>query len=288
MASDTTSPQPSTCYLLCLPRELRDQIYTYVLYEEDGIIYYRDQKYKSAFTRTKHDRTGINQLQYTCSQLRAETEALEMKLNDVVFLKDAQRHGHGHDEYMERTPAEQFLGFLDMCSEAWRQRLRRVHLQHTGLSLNGCKGNAEYMSSLHLIVYVCQRYPAMLVLWHMDLEDTEHPKRFLVKGLMWAYGCRSQSHLCYWLEQVKMAPAWCSATFYMNVWHASHQQCRHDDTTGRQVPIEAANFRLLPSFEKGWEEGFRRKLLEIEGEEGMEDVVEKRMALAREWSKNGI
>jgi hypothetical protein len=283
MASDAAVPQPSTCYFLCLPRELRYQIYTYVLYEKDGIIYYRNQKYRSAFARSKHDCTGINQLQYTCSQLREETKTLEMKLNELVFLKDAERHG----EYIERSPAEQFFGFLDMCSETWRQRLRRVHLQHTGLTFNDCEDNAKYMISLHHIVHICRRYPEMLVLWHMDLEHTEHPKRFLVEGLMWAYGCRTKSNLDYWLKELEMAPIWCSSTFYMNVWHESRRQCRHDSSMSCQLPIEAANFRLLPLIEKGWEEGFRRKLLGIKGEE-KEDVVEKRMALAREWSKNGI
>jgi hypothetical protein len=281
--SDAASPQPSICYFLCLPRELRDQIYTYALYEEDGIFYYRDQEYKSAFARLKHDCTGINQLQYTCWQLREETKSLEMKLNELVFLKDAERHG----EYIERTPAEQLLGFLDMCSEMWRHRLRRVHLQHTSLTFKDCKDNSKYIFSLRHIVYACQRYPEMLVLWHMNLGNTERPTRFFVEGLMWEYGCRAISDSEYWLKELEIAPVWCRSTFYLNIWHTSQLSCRHDSTKPCDKPLEAANFRLLPSNEKGWEEGFRTKLLQVEGE-GNEDVVEKRMTLARKWSKNGI
>ena len=128
----------------------------------------------------------------------------------------------------------------------------------------------------------------MLVMWHMNLLNyIKRPTSFLLHGLMWACACRSYSGIDYWLTEVALEPVWGLARANRDVWHAKRRRKCHTTARRCERQVEAANFRFMPFNTKGWEEEFRRNLLESKGE-GKEDVVEKGMALARQWSEKGI
>lgn len=99
--------------MLGLPRELRDQIYMYVLYDSNGLLYERSrddvhrlcvrslplQSGKGVFTRLRQASLGrtltrksmyrreLNQLKYVCRQLYKETKGFTMHQN-LIFLQD--------------------------------------------------------------------------------------------------------------------------------------------------------------------------------------------------------
>lgn len=97
-----------------LPREIRDQIYEYVLTADDNTLSYRvcygvetdtavfcGNNHEEPVELSKpcmsleHRNEQHNQLRYVCRQLYTETNGLEFKLNDVVI--------HGEEPSLART-----------------------------------------------------------------------------------------------------------------------------------------------------------------------------------------
>ncbi|CAN9203901.1 unnamed protein product [Alternaria alternata] len=75
-----STSQPPKCYLLRIPRELRDAIYAYYL-SDDG--YYHQPE---SNTLRHADRSAIDlALTLSCKQVAAEMIALPLKLNAVEF-----------------------------------------------------------------------------------------------------------------------------------------------------------------------------------------------------------
>jgi hypothetical protein len=144
----------STSPLLRLSRELHDEIYAYALYKPNGVYIYREEVGKANFSTSPHKNRNINPLQSTCHQLRAETLGLERQFNELIFHAEQ----HQNREFMGKTPAVQFLGFLDMCSEAWRQRVRRVAL--LPYSVEACENSPLLIADVHLVMFLCERYPS--------------------------------------------------------------------------------------------------------------------------------
>lgn len=102
------------CLLFRLPQELRDQIYVYALYKEDGLHYQafsngssrlcrdsRSAPSQSTIARWFHrcslhrKRKGYarenNQLKYVCKRLYNETKELDMLHNLVIFKDSASK-----------------------------------------------------------------------------------------------------------------------------------------------------------------------------------------------------
>lgn len=132
---------PSAWSLFHLPRELRDIIYNYALYEPAGLYYQRSGLYDAEFTLSPSiDGLAFNQLQYTSQQLRHETLHLERTLNTLIFqefttVQTRAADGDSVDnmdacKIVLKDPAVQFIGFLDTCSEASRLQLRNVRLHY--------------------------------------------------------------------------------------------------------------------------------------------------------------
>lgn len=201
------SSSQSDCHLLRLPRELRDYIYAFALYEPDGIFYYRDEQHQPRFTRAENDKEGINQLKFTCRQLRAETRGLELESNELVFVKDKKRslaliesnEANAH-MYLSRIPALQLHAFLNMCSESWRQRIRRVRLQAPATSIENHFVHRrdiphQHDSNYRFLAYFCWSNPKMIIRWQLrrytitmvGKRDTVYLMKHRSEKLFWGW-----------------------------------------------------------------------------------------------------
>lgn len=97
-----STSQPPKCYLLRIPRELRDAIYAYYL-SDDG--YYHQPE---SNTLRHADRSAIDlALTLSCKQVAAEMIALPLKLNAVEFrthLAPIETAGIGERKWLFRKP----------------------------------------------------------------------------------------------------------------------------------------------------------------------------------------
>ncbi|KAF2495185.1 hypothetical protein BU16DRAFT_561481 [Lophium mytilinum] len=107
-------PVDGSCYLLGLPRELRDEVYEYALTSDEDFLY-DDQL------------DGFNQLQYVSKQLRAETLGLTLKLNKQVHItcdKDILRMKPCDiDVYLDQR-----LSFLTTCTTVSTSKLATIQI----------------------------------------------------------------------------------------------------------------------------------------------------------------
>lgn len=285
--------------LLQLPRELRDMIYNYALYQPSGLFYYRDQDYKSHLCASADTQAEFNQLKYTCRQLRQETVGLELKLqNDVVFLIGPDRKGL----YVEKLPAVQFLGFLDMCHETWRRRIHRVFLRshHPPNHQIQTYDNANIFD-LHLLVRLCHNYPNFLLFWEYPLcysSGQQEPSSFLSDGLMFELGFRSNSvnrkRVWRTFQSLNIQVALGCATIYQSMWRRDIPRSRFWQSQYREPSLEAPNFRVLPPDGPFDEDEFRHRI-----DTWVENFTPRRaptttqmkegwVALARKWYTEGI
>ncbi|CAO2647151.1 Nn.00g080730.m01.CDS01 [Neocucurbitaria sp. VM-36] len=272
-----------------LPRELRDYIYAYALYEPEGLFFQRQEDYKASFTSQQYETKEQNQLKYVCHQIRSEILGVEWQLNELIFSTDDAPCGH----YMSKVPAVQFLGFLDMCSEVWRKRLRRVRLHCPGLSLYSCEDNPQHIQNLHVVAQICENYPQLTVLWHNGLcAKSDLGVSLLVDGLMFATAVRPDFPMAKYLRELQLSPIWCMTVIYHNLWRADPISDRitcacWGGTCGKR--IQAKNFRIVPFVETFDESTFRKAMGEGRRDREENDMIfERRVALAKEWSVNGF
>jgi hypothetical protein len=291
--------------LLRLPRELRDMIFSYTLHHPSGLYYCRDQDYKSSFSTSKESFHEFNQLKYTCKQLRDETLGLELKLgNDLIFLFRPT----SQTEYMKMLPGNQFLGFLDMCHEAWRCRIRRVYLRDPGDTRQHLLQRYEKSKSgildLHVIVGLCHNYPNFFVLWEHPMptflgDGQDCPVSLVSDGLMFSMGFRnSQAHRAQVWKTIKLLHldvALASATVYRAYWRRDAPQSHSFHVSKySKTSVEAPNFRLLPDDGPFDEEKFRNNIerwgegYHSEQKPKTREETEMWIQLAREWYTNGI
>jgi hypothetical protein len=288
------------CHLLRLPRELRDQIYASAFSHEPGLYFHRTEPYKAAFSTSDTELIEANQLQYTCRQLRAETLGVEWGYNDLIFQERCDVPQKGENVYLERFPAVQFTGFMDMCDEKWRQRMRRVHLHIKGLSMP-TENDLLSARDLHTVVSICESYPQMTILWHNNLVMPFFLPLLDVLGscLMLARAVRVSSPADKYANELQVRVPWSQARLLHSYWHVRSKDERQRDgmcLMGKQcrTRIMAENFRIVPFDKLAYDEGLTRKRLREEmsmddkGAEGKMALYEKRVLVVREWFDNGL
>jgi hypothetical protein len=125
MGDSSVPPTSSMCYFFELLRELRDEIYEYVLRERKG-LYSRFNAPNSPPTfkmfssrRAVEDDTALesNQLKYVSRQLYNEAAGLGVKFNDLNFE---------HTYIPQSTPPHHLLEFINSCSPKRLDQLRQV------------------------------------------------------------------------------------------------------------------------------------------------------------------
>jgi hypothetical protein len=285
--ADSTSP------LLRLPRELRDEIYTYALYEPNGVYFHREDVDQANFSTSPHENQDINPLQSTCRQLRAETFGLEWEFNEFIFYCDEHRNG----TFMKKNPAAQFLGFLEMCTETWRQRVRHVSL--LPYTVEACENNPLLLQDLHLIMCLCERYPLMTVRWHLELLPhacgRSTLEAFLHNGLVFAESVRANFQFDKARnKELDFRPWFGGLTLYHKLWckdpvFGGFSGCRRSQCENM---IRAKNFRII-LFKERFTESECEKTFAFEVAEADDDpekkiLDEKRLALAKEWWINRL
>jgi hypothetical protein len=312
----------ATRSLLQLPRELRDQIYTYALYEPTGLHYRRSGTYKAEFTtQTCSDGLEYNQLQYTSRQLRHETLHLDRTLNTLIFQHTPTPQsrdgddGEGNEESGKpvlKDPAVQFMGFLDTCSQASRLRLRhiRLHYNHCYPAPSCENGHqlpidVSHNADLAIVAGFCEQYPNVTVWWHTrSLEylferhglSTSVYNTVLEVGIVFACILRPNYDLQAVLEELHIPIA--NMNYWNRVfqcgckmdlcWFNSRAGFAHDSYLFDQELekyVQADNFRLLQDVDVGWEALYRKQA----EERGISaDRVEKRVKKMRDHITNGI
>jgi hypothetical protein len=300
--------QPTSA-LLRLPRELRDKIYVYALHEPSGLYYQRTGLYGAQFTRKPDGtRTAFNQLQFTNRQLRQETLHLDHQLNTLIFPQLVQEDG----KTASKCPAVQFMGFLEMCSELARRRLRDIRLHYNErfpkpeCPVRFLPIDAVHNGDLLNVAFFCEEYPNVTVWWHTraitSLCHSHDPcmtvrQTVLEAGLMLTRALRPGYDLFAAYRELRMVVR--DFARWNNVFHSC--QCRLDVcwynhrssgslmepcdnfTRERNNYLKGQNFRWLPDVEPGWEEEFRRE------EEGVEEeVLNRRAQKIREFVTIGI
>jgi hypothetical protein len=203
---------------------------------------------------------------------------------------------------MERAPAVQFLGFLDMCTEAWRQRVRSVTLISPSYSMKGCEDNPLLMLDLHVVMHTCERYPSMTVRWHLELLPDACSRSsltsFLHNALILVQALRrdfaSNSTLEGLAKELRLWPFGSVVGLYHKFW------CKQGD--GRRLAwnhhpecdsmIKAHNFRIVPFKERFTESAFKKMFIfDIGGaQDGPKEktVDEKHLVVAKDWWTNGL
>jgi hypothetical protein len=159
--------------LLGLPRELRDQIYSYVLYDLNGLLYERSKdgvrrlcvrplalsstkgmlaRLRRAslgriLARRRRNRRELNQLKYVCRQLYDETKGFVMHQN-LIFLQDTCSP-NAIEQCLclfRRWPMLRYVAIKcdskTFASESGRSRLRAI-VQH-------CIENAQVSVRVHI------------------------------------------------------------------------------------------------------------------------------------------
>lgn len=123
--SDPSIPcQADSCHLLRLPREVRDAIYSWALFEPDGLFYRYEENTPSQFRMFSSLDAAMsgtamdpNRLKYVCRLLYDETRGLGIALNDLHFVRFNLSHP---------PSSEQFLAFTSHCSPRRLDQLRTV------------------------------------------------------------------------------------------------------------------------------------------------------------------
>jgi hypothetical protein len=273
------------------------------------------------------DEAGINDLKFVCRQLRAETRGLEVEINELIFLKDKNRAriptahacddhvdsdtkpGIENTEYISKNPSIQLLGFLDMCSESWRQRLRLIRLRRTKFDIFDLENN--YFVDFHAIVYYCQRYPKLTVLWQAEIFSKIHetmdcflnsrpypskivpikePAIFLSHGIMWLFAFRGITQADILKKELDLPDN--VKHIYILGWQKVMRMrwranCEHRPRC-LDCHVSARNFRFVPvEDEHQWHVRFRRWLMEC-GIEREPAIIDKYVAVAKDWVQNGM
>jgi hypothetical protein len=184
--------------LFRLPRELRDQIYEYALYEPQGIIYLTTEKgsgkfYRRTITRPrKHFINSLlrrsshltfvegphgvenNQLKYVCRRLYYETRMMDLRCNYIVFRDSPSSNA-----------VQQSVMLFSRCSV-----LRRVNIMTTSESFF-----AEYgQDNLSALMGYCTSNPAIAVRLHIPYWSQANAT-FVLLGLSYLSTLRSDPSL---------------------------------------------------------------------------------------------
>ncbi|KAF2267463.1 hypothetical protein CC78DRAFT_566211 [Lojkania enalia] len=269
-----------SCSLLRLPRELRDMIYRYALSHYDGLFYHRVEDYKANFYSSEDAFYEFNQLKYACRQLYHETAGKELIRNDLIFVSRPDRKG----KYLERPTGVQFLGFLDMCHEVWRQRIRRVWLR------NYCKieqDRGENPRDLHIIIDYCKIHPRTTVFWELSqINWLNCPAILISEGLHWETAFRG-TELSSKCAKYKVAWIGGSQMVYTSLWRC--WKSMGPRRGGREIEdINVPNFRFMPWGRDQFDEKKFRQSIDTQ-EPTLEDEIKKAwLELVREWYTVGM
>ncbi|CAI6294588.1 unnamed protein product [Periconia digitata] len=284
---------PPTSPFLRLPRELRDVIYDYALYEPDGLYYWRDPTTNIAeFGRQPHQHVPANALKYTCHQLRQETLGLEFHLNQqITFVGSVKRP---NDRNQPLCPAVQFLQFIDQCSEAAIQRwLRHVRL-HYDLGHFWASWETDYrFVDLQKVADYCESRPNINVWWYTRMLEFVRTGRdcpvgvsILDAGLDIISVFRLEKRIKYLRiseDLYASTPDLFIDWRWFEGWHV--EGClRKRKLCSCNFRIRCENFRLLPEVPGDWEEQFYR----YHSGWGDKELVRKRCELVRDVITNGI
>lgn len=284
----------ATCSLLGLPRELRDIIYAYALHSPEGLFYHRHDDYKTLLSSSPDSATEFNQLKYACRMLYAETAGFEILHSDLVFSVGPDREGL----YVEKMPAVQFSGFLDMCHESWQDRIRLVHLRNMhnptrALEMWEDSGSRD----LHLIVHWCSLHPLARVFWELPiLSDIgqKDPLLFISDGIMFKNAFRrSNRNSGRLVKELNLYLVWGTMQIYEALWR---NDLRGIDPAKRKVKelIESDNFRVIPSDGPFRESEFRETIeaeilnRTVDGGRASPEAMQACVELARSWYTCGL
>ncbi|PVH98894.1 hypothetical protein DM02DRAFT_629885 [Periconia macrospinosa] len=286
--SDEIQEKNDKLHFFRLPRELRDKIYDYALYEPEGLFYWQYEDGTANFTRHSSELHAANQLKYTSRQFRQETCGIEIKINKLIF----QSHTLRNSKYVATPPAQQFMEFLDMCSESTLQSLRRVHLDHVGFVEEGIESGSaaflEYMHHVHEVEAFCQVYPSVTVFWQIFPLALES---LLSLGTMFGYGLRAEFPVAELCSSLKLEPLWGSASICHNLWHGFEAPPCHLPKHKCDSYVRADNFRILPSLYAADKTLVRNeawtKMWDWEGRLP-DDIFQRRIAKIKDWLANGF
>lgn len=130
--------------LFCIPRELRDEIYTYYLYEEDG--YFHD--FATGRLRRSHQRPIDLSLSFTCRTIAQEMKGLALRINQVTITTGLS--GQPSDNYLNhehrgfqclglRSTAGRYESLLTLTCLAKMQMLLHASVCVTSTMLHGIR-----------------------------------------------------------------------------------------------------------------------------------------------------
>jgi hypothetical protein len=261
--------------LLGLPRELRDQIYSYALYDTSGLLCKPDRygirrlcvrssrqgiltkirqaSLRRAFARSRVHRRELNQLKYVCRQLYNETKGFVMHQN-LVFLEDTGL----------RNAIEQCVSLF----HHWPM------LRHVAIKCSSKTFAAESERKRLLeIVQHCTKNPQLSVRVHIPYW-TQANQDFVLQGLSYLLTLRRDMRLI-----TRLARA-------TSVSYLSNSE---NESIRMNVPIPG-NFRWFPN-----EEQFDRPLFErnvckhpVLGSPSAQAALQGLSELAADWFTYGL
>ena len=187
-----------TSRFLCLPGELRNRIYNFVLDAPIALLHHEPQDGGRAFlvdskvlSQSSGDRsTEFNQLKYVCKQLYDETADLELRLNDIIVCAT----------FHETRPADQLVRWLSSFSYAKLSWVRTITVSYelpteADLLVPGITESAE---SLVKIATLSKPHPNLrtnfiLPHWEYSAKNASNSDpviRFFLTGMYYAMAFR--------------------------------------------------------------------------------------------------
>ncbi|KAF2259504.1 hypothetical protein CC78DRAFT_537040 [Lojkania enalia] len=248
---DPSIPPPDgTCHLFRLPRELLDEIYTYVLTEEDSLYPVPARKgychrSKKLFASPNGPRE-FNQLKYVCFKTWRETRGVGLKWNTITF-----DHTQFHRFVRNCSPRNQRwlrVTVLDAPNDVWRDA--EYWDEVTSETIEDA-----WVERLHELIDFCDAHPKARVIYRTNvISGKDHPMILLLLGTALVLAIRDINLQPDLLPHVEMEGA---------VKRLSEHFRNGRDASVMDVP----NLRILP-LESGFDhEGFRLAL--GEGDDGL-------------------
>ncbi|PSN74346.1 hypothetical protein BS50DRAFT_642628 [Corynespora cassiicola Philippines] len=150
-------PKSAKCYLLTLPRELRDIIYAYVFSEPCGIYCKYEghtsfKLYASVEAFSNEDTLEINQMKYTCRILYQETIGLALRYNDIILMRYKTNHP---------SSIEQVLALLRDIPPKKLEKIQKIEARtHPDLSI---AYHSHQDAVLRELQRICTWYPKLRI-----------------------------------------------------------------------------------------------------------------------------
>jgi hypothetical protein len=263
--SEVSSPPDRILQLEDMPPEIRNLIYQFALtHDEDlycitpwtshplKVCLITQVPTRDTLSNLHQDRREFNQLKYVSRRFHYETKGLELRYNDVTFVRDQTlpRRSVGADGV--------FPFYYLTLNSAWRRNLQRIYIRHNtapvkqGRYRNRRITYLAFQSSHHgrtQLFSICRSNPQLKIYWEVAGFSAFLGPDLVLVGLALYNGARGCDPVGIYNPFV-----WCMGLH----WQSNIAGLRDDFFESQDAP---SNLKFLPQgtwCEEDWLKGMKR------------------------------